>query len=426
MANKDKVLVTGDFLKHLAKGGIKIIPIFGGLLEEMIFGTLDAKTAGEEVKKLRKVIETIQEKSEAQSTEVSGLIVEIREGAALGTEARDKLDELRSAMFDPRLISVAITSAIERFLQNHEKRIEDVAGDLEAVVDQLVGAGAALKTLPENSDRIDLLNQLAKLANSDLKMLITALEASAYVADKSSGREQASELLIWAESSAGPGIDKIAETARRVIPNFHLGLPQKRGPSTADVTWPRPLSIKVRHDGGFTIVGGRKDHEIPHSFILSSHQGRKAAENPQYWKKVHSLLERYLRDFTILQGYMTSCNANVRQGDLRIVDFFKREAQDYLLIRNSDFYETHSEIMRLRPSRMKVMLFLRQQLPSCWEVLKRSFSSPPESEDFQAGVRLVDGVARLLWDALHVADQILEAYFRQEGGEARDASAGAR
>ncbi len=215
MTNEDEILVTRNFLKHLTKGGVKIIPVFGGLLEEMIFGTLADEVAAEEAEKLWKAIESIRSSSDAQLTEVSELIAEIREGAFLRTETKVKLEELRSAMFEAEAISMDIMVAMRRYLQIHEKRIEDIVSNLELVVAQLAEA-----SVPEIPDRIVLLKKLMNLTNSDLTVLVTAIEASSHVSDGSPVNDRASQLLRWAESSTGPGLARLMQVTRQIFPDL--------------------------------------------------------------------------------------------------------------------------------------------------------------------------------------------------------------
>ena len=194
-----------------------------------------------------------------------------------------------------------------------------------------------------------------------------------------------------------------------------MSLPLEKRPSAAGMDRPTPLSIQVHKDGSFSVFDKNKKHRIPNSFAISTLQGRGAQRKPQHWKRVHTILERFLKDFTILQGYMVTCSARPQREGLRIVDQHKQRALEYILERNIDFHEAHERISRLPRSQGTVMVFLRSQLPTCWEALKRSFSSPPSSDEFIAGARLVEGVTRLLWEALHLADQVLEAHFRHEG-----------
>lgn len=217
---ESKIAITENFLKHLAKGGVKIIPIFGGLLEEMIFGTLDAKSAAEEVKKLQEAISTIQEQSHLNSAEVFELTARIRQETSLRAEAEGKLEELTSAIQATGAISLAITQALERLLLQYEMRLEDIVGDLEAGVDRLADAIAVPRESAEYSGHIALLTRLARLNPADINLLIAAMGASKHVAGRASVREKASELFEWADSSTGPGLDALDETARQVLPDF--------------------------------------------------------------------------------------------------------------------------------------------------------------------------------------------------------------
>lgn len=193
-----------------------------------------------------------------------------------------------------------------------------------------------------------------------------------------------------------------------------MSLPRKQGPAAAGHTRPRRPSIKLSPDGIFIVAGARRDHQIPYALIVSSRQGRKAVNNPARWKTIHGLIEVPLRDFTVLQIHMMACAAYVQRGYLWLADDHKREAQEYLADRNKDFRAALRKIKRLPYSRSNIMIFLRVQLEPCWDAIISSFAWSSGSEEFQASVRLVKHVTGLLWEALHLADQILENHFKQD------------
>ncbi len=189
---------------------------------------------------------------------------------------------------------------------------------------------------------------------------------------------------------------------------WRFTLPTVRSPiPTARLRTP---SINVEPDGGFTVLYNQAHYDIPHSLFVSRLQRR--SREPRHWKRVHTLLERHLKDFTNLQSHIMVCKANAQERNTRTAEKHRHLAVEYLHDRNSAFYKTHSEIRDLPLSRVHVMLFLRNNLLPCWEVLKQTLASPPESADFKAGIRLADGVTCLLWEALHIADQVLEDHFR--------------
>ena len=66
-----------------------------------------------------------------------------------------------------------------------------------------------------------MLDALARLGPSDLAKLIIAIPgASGQVSRIATVPEKVSELLQWAESSTGPGLEKVQQTAQQVLPLF--------------------------------------------------------------------------------------------------------------------------------------------------------------------------------------------------------------
>jgi len=70
-------------------------------------------------------------------------------------------------------------------------------------------------------DRILLLNALKRLGPSDLSTLITAIPgALGQVSRNATGPEKVAELVGWAESSTGPGLQEVHRIAQQVLENF--------------------------------------------------------------------------------------------------------------------------------------------------------------------------------------------------------------
>ncbi len=61
MSEKKKPIVTRNFMKNLSRGAVKSIPVGGGLLEQVIYGTLDGEAAKEEAEKLHSALSQIAE-----------------------------------------------------------------------------------------------------------------------------------------------------------------------------------------------------------------------------------------------------------------------------------------------------------------------------------------------------------------------------
>jgi hypothetical protein len=69
-------------------------------------------------------------------------------------------------------------------------------------------------------DRRALVSTLSRLAPPDLALLVTALGAAAYVSGAATVPEQAAQLIRWAESPTGPGLEELRATAAAVLPTF--------------------------------------------------------------------------------------------------------------------------------------------------------------------------------------------------------------
>lgn len=96
--NDSRLLITRKFLelflKHFSNGGIKSIPLVGGLAEEIVFGTLDAMTANEQAAKLMGVLAEIKGAIEEQSVTTAEVLERVRANSGVGTDVTAKIGEL--------------------------------------------------------------------------------------------------------------------------------------------------------------------------------------------------------------------------------------------------------------------------------------------------------------------------------------------
>ena len=226
MASEKRSSIAKSFLRHLARGGAKTIPIAGGLIEQMIFGTGDEVTAKQETEKLNNTLADIQKGIEGQSVGVSEVVERLKAEADFREETTAKIDELIAAIGDVEeaQISDEMEESMERFFQRHGQRVEDAVENLDAMLDRLEDIlthtqTPQVATAVEGVDRVLLLLALNKLDPVSLSFLIVALDASRHVSQVAASQQRVSELVQWAEG-VGPGLDKVYGTATKVIPNF--------------------------------------------------------------------------------------------------------------------------------------------------------------------------------------------------------------
>ncbi len=150
---------------------------------------------------------------------------------------------------------------------------------------------------------------------------------------------------------------------------------------------------------------------------LSGRQGKKVVQDAQHWKKVHSLTENLYAGYLSLYICMVHCEEALDSRDLNKVDKHKVQAQTCLTTLKRQIEKFESELKELPKSlsQTKLILTLRK-IPLCTDAIKQSMGTVPNSTDFHNGLILAKKVNDWLLDALHIADQILEAYFRETNG----------
>ena len=246
MANKRTA--ASVFLKRLARGGVKSIPLASGLVEEMIFGTLDELAARDEAAKLNTALDEIRQGIDEQSTSMAQVLERVSAEADFRQETRTIVGQLVAALHDvdKAPVPAEMQRSVESLLERHGQQLGDVTADLEAQVTRLEdvlsrievaqptpGATAAAPAI----DRVSMISMLNGLDPADLSGLVVALNASGYVTE-SGPRQRVAGLVRWAESTSGPGLAGVYRVATRLVPNFGSDRPDPAG----DFTEPQPAA----------------------------------------------------------------------------------------------------------------------------------------------------------------------------------------
>lgn len=216
-----------NFLKHLAKGGVKSIPFVGGVVEEGIFGTLEANKAAEESDKLWAALDQIQSSLDQQTGTMSEVAQRLKQQQTLSAETRAMIGEMANELddVDAAAISPEIEGAVEGFLARHGASVEEAATNIEEVGQRLEKAVDRLSVIrvdeKETLSRPQLIKRLSGLALPDMQQLLASIDgASSRVTHSVPVATQVFELVRWAESTTGPGLDSVIRTARELFANF--------------------------------------------------------------------------------------------------------------------------------------------------------------------------------------------------------------
>jgi hypothetical protein len=217
-------------IANALRGGTKIIPVVGALLEQTIYGTKDQVSAQKESDQVKAALAGIRSEIETGTGTVAELLEKVGEQATLSQETAALLHELIDMIRQGDLAepSEAVEKSVEGLFQHLDDRLDGAVRDIEAAADSLVQALDTMETRrsatadltePTDVNRLSLIAALNKLDSVNLGTLIVGLRASHYVSASSAPRQRVSELVEWAEG-AGPGLPEVGRVARQLIPNF--------------------------------------------------------------------------------------------------------------------------------------------------------------------------------------------------------------
>ena len=233
MSDEKKPLVRRIFVSRLLKGGVKSLPWLGGVIEEMIWGTLDDEAAEAEAKWIRGVLSEIAEDVAEQEITSKDVLSRVRESKDIAEKTREKIDQLIEALDRPeQALPSEVERAIDGLLNKHAGRLQAATGDLEGLVARIEealekvpatppGSGQVVTGTGKEVDRLELIEALTGLTEGQLSLVVQAIKGAARnVTGKANVNDRVAELVGWAESGTGPGLAEVYRVACKVIPNF--------------------------------------------------------------------------------------------------------------------------------------------------------------------------------------------------------------
>ena len=177
------------FAAKVAKGGVKSLPIVGGVLEEAIFGVMDAEDARKEAAKLQFALMRLEQSVDAQDQSLKELLQLAKAQAKLSPQTERIIDAMSTEEGLSDMVEV-----IDRVVEKHDidaTTFEDNPDQLNDVLTE--------QLRPETVSRVKLLGKLAEVSHADLTMLVAALNAGDAVPTQPQNRKtRASQLVEWA------------------------------------------------------------------------------------------------------------------------------------------------------------------------------------------------------------------------------------
>jgi hypothetical protein len=210
-----------QFLKtvaaKVAKGGIKSLPVVGGVLEEAVFGVMDAASAHKEAAKLQAALQQIQTGVDAQNQTLAELLQLAKEQSEFAPETQQFIDDMSGEDALDDMVEV-----IDAVVTRHKVDVADFDGDPGGFSDEL-----AKLLSPEVVDRVEVLNRLQNLRHAELSLIVAALDYGHIVPGKEESLAARAAMLVdWSTGRDGKGLATLIFTARELgVDGFRRAIP---------------------------------------------------------------------------------------------------------------------------------------------------------------------------------------------------------
>jgi len=216
----DKRRLVRTFACRIAKGTVKSIPVIGAILEEAIFGVMEAESARKESLKLQLALQRLQQLPSPQEQSPAGLIKAVQDEARLNQKAKDAVDSvLKSISGDDADKQVA--AILDQVIARYEVNLASLDNNPGVLLRELEE-----KLSPEVVSRGSLITRLAALSHADIDALVATLGAYG-IPDRSVHRKsRAAKLVEWTQRCDGQGIGEIIAAARTLeLQGFEKAIP---------------------------------------------------------------------------------------------------------------------------------------------------------------------------------------------------------
>lgn len=151
------------------------------------------------------------------------------------------------------------------------------------------------------------------------------------------------------------------------------------------------------------------------TILITSDVSNTIVRNPEYaqsWKRVHTLTEALYPEYMKLHRYMLLCQElHELQGTSDAAKYRFDAATFFETLRPKSESFSH-KLNALDIDNQGELVSLLSSIPICSPAISQSLGAQGNGPTFNNGVLLVERISELLLDGLHVADQLLEVYFK--------------
>ena len=171
--------------------------------------------------------------------------------------------------------------------------------------------------------------------------------------------------------------------------------------------------IRKEGDESLIILNTTLPYKLPG---LSRDELNIAIENVSAWKKVHTSVEHLYSQFLLFDEQIIRCEEVVNKGDYQLQQLYINKANDFINFLKTPFNRFVSDIEKLPKQVLNNnIIILLSNLFTFYNGLRRCLGSTLDSNGFENLKDVTQRIRSLLLHSLHIADQILEEYFRIRG-----------
>ena len=171
--------------------------------------------------------------------------------------------------------------------------------------------------------------------------------------------------------------------------------------------------IRKEEDESLIILNTRLPYKLPG---LSRDELNIAIENVSAWKKVHTSVEHLYSQFLLFDEQIIRCDEVINKGDYQLQQLYINKANYFINFLKTPFNRFVSDIEKLPKEVLNNnIIILLSNLFTFYNGLRRCLGSTLESNGFENIKDVTERIRSLLLHSLHIADQILEEYFRIRG-----------
>lgn len=165
-----------------------------------------------------------------------------------------------------------------------------------------------------------------------------------------------------------------------------------------------PLNARLKLEGDTLVVFNVLEdikHYIPNQFSeISQDKIREAKSILNTWKKVHTLCEKLVRDYMNVYKYIITEQVDIAKKN---IEAFRNICREFAINLNNLDRKVFSF------QQIDCLLII----PHCIDPLIETINYPPQNTYFKLGQELAERINDLLFEALRLADRILQEHFNQ-------------